>query len=62
MRVTRITRTRYLALARPGGLRDGTVTRLTASQGERTVRAENTSPAGAYLLRLTVTEFRSVSR
>jgi hypothetical protein len=62
VRVTRVIRTRYLAAVRPGSLREGTVCRLTASQGDRTVRAESTVPVSASLVRLTVTEFRGVPR
>jgi hypothetical protein len=55
VRVTRIVRARHLAAVKPGDLREHLKIRLTASQEDRTVHAENTSPAAAGLVWLTVT-------
>jgi ribosomal protein S27AE len=63
MRVTRIRRTRYLALAMPGDLRAGHRVRITAAHGDRLVHAENSARVSPGLVRLTVTEmsFRGFS-
>jgi hypothetical protein len=51
-----VKRARYLAVVRPGDLRDGLRVKLTASLGERVVQAQSTRPAAAGLVWLTVTE------
>lgn len=55
MRVTRIVRTRHLAAVPAGDLREHLNVRLTASREDRTLRAQNTSPAAKGLVWLTVT-------
>lgn len=57
MRITRVKRTRHLALVKPGDQREHLRVRLTATQGERTVSAQNSVPAARGLVWLTVTEF-----
>jgi hypothetical protein len=56
VKVTRVKRSRFLAMVKPGSVRNGCHVKLTASQGERTVHAENSTPAAPGLVWLTVTE------
>lgn len=58
MRVTRIRRTKFLAVITPGDWRTGLSVRIAASLGDRTVRAENAVPVGDGLVRVTLTEMQ----